>query len=128
MSDSDSRNGVLEIIESFVDKIQKIRMLLVGISVSALILAPFAIGMSAYLITHEQFYFILDEYDEFGTFLSALLGTVIVISIIWLTLGIRQYMMLKSWNERYVKYIKRKEEIDEKISSQFGLDEDQQSQ
>jgi hypothetical protein len=127
LSDDDSRQGVLEVIESFVDKIQKIRLLLAGISVSALILAPFAIGMSVYLITHEQFYFILDEYDEFGTFLSALLGTVIVISIIWLALGMRQYVMLKSWNERYTKYIKRKEEIDEKISSQFRLDDDQQS-
>lgn len=125
MSDEQSRQGVLDIIESFVERIQKIRRLLAGISISALILAPFAIGMSGYLITHKHFYFILSEYDEFGTFLSILLGIVIIISGVWLVLGMRQYLILKSWNERYSKYLKRKEQVDENISSQFDLDENQ---
>ncbi|MEW6042719.1 MAG: hypothetical protein AB1608_00445 [Thermoproteota archaeon] len=127
-SDPDkSRFSLIEIIESFIEKINSIRITLLGISISGLILAPFAIGMSAYLITHPHFFFVLDEYDEFGVFLSISLGIVIVVSLVWFVLGIRQYVILKSWNEKYVSYIRKKEKIDSEISSQFELDDDQNS-
>jgi hypothetical protein len=122
-----SRFGLIEIIEGFIDKINQIRKTLLGISLSALILAPFAIGLSVYLITHPHFFFVLDEYDEFGVFLSVSLGIIIVVSIVWFVLGVRQYVVLKSWNEKYSSYIKKREQIDNEISSQFGLDKDQET-
>ncbi|RJQ26207.1 hypothetical protein C4565_07295 [Candidatus Parcubacteria bacterium] len=114
-------------MEGFIDKINKIRKTLLGISISALILAPLAIGLSVYLITHPHFFFVLEEYDEFGIFLSIWLGIIIVVSVTWFVLGIRQYVMLKSWNEKYSSYVKKKEQVDSEISSQFGLDEDQET-
>lgn len=125
-SDSDkSRFSLIEVIESFIEKINNIRITLLSISISGLILAPFAIGMSAYLITHPHFFFVLDEYDEFGVFLSLSLGIIIVVSLVWFVLGIRQYLILKSWNEKYTRYIRKKEKVDSEISSQFELDDDQ---
>ncbi|MEM2785755.1 MAG: hypothetical protein QW652_03730 [Candidatus Nitrosotenuis sp.] len=125
-SDSDkSRFSLIEVIESFIEKINNIRITLLGISISGLILAPFAIGMSAYLITHPHFFFVLDEYDEFGVFLSISLAIVIVVSLVWFVFGMRQYVILKSWNEKYTRYIRKKEKIDSEISSQFELDDDQ---
>lgn len=120
-----SRFSMIEVIESFIEKINSIRITLLAISISGLILAPFAIGMSAYLITHPHFFFVLDEYDEFGVFLSVSLGIVIVVSLVWLVLGIRQYLILKSWNKKYINYIRKKKEVDDEISSQFELDDDQ---
>lgn len=122
-----SRFGLIEAIEGFIDKINQIRRTILGISISALILAPLAGGLSVYLITHPHFFFVLDEYDEFGVFLSISLGIIIVVSIIWFVLGIRQYIMLKSWNTKYSSYIKKREQIDSRISSEFGLDEDQET-
>ena len=122
-----TNHSVRFVIESFVEQIQKTRKLLFGVTISALILAPLAIGLSVYLVRHEHFFFILDEYDEFGTFLVLLLATIIVISSIWLVLGIRQFTMLKSWNARYLRYMEKKEKLDEKISSSFELDEDQET-
>lgn len=129
MEDSEeySNHSLRDVIESFVEQIQKTRRLLFGVTVSALILAPLSIGLSVYLARHEHFFFILDEYDEFGTFLGILLAIIIVISSIWLVLGIRQFTMLKSWNARYSSYMKKKEKLDEKISSSFELDEDQET-
>jgi uncharacterized membrane protein len=128
LEDSENSNhGIRDVIESFVEQIQTTKKLLFVITVSALILAPLAIGLSVYLVKHEHFFFILDEYDEFGTFLVVLLVTVIVVSTIWLVLGIRQFAMLKSWNARYSSYIKKKEKLDEKISASFDLDEDQET-
>ena len=126
-SDSQSRFSIIEVIEGFIDKIDQTRKTLLGISLSALILAPLAIGLSIYLILHPHFFFILDEYDEFGIFLGVSLAIIIIISISWLVLGIRQYMILKSWNKKYSNYIQRKDQIDNQISSEFNLDEDQES-
>lgn len=126
-TDDYSNYSIRDVIESFAEQIQKTRKMLFGITVSALILAPLAIGLSAYLVRHDHFFFILDEYDEFGTFLAILLIIIIVVSSIWLVLGIRQFTMLKSWNARYAKYMKKKEELDETISSSFELDEDQET-
>lgn len=131
MSDMDdvssARFSLVEVIEGFIDKINQMRKTLVGISISALILAPLAIGLSVYLIAHPHFFFILDEYDEFGTFLAISLGVIIIVSLAWLALGIRQYVMLKSWNEKYSNYTKKKELVDSEISSEFKLDEDQET-
>lgn len=131
MSDVDSFNAnrfsLVEIIEGFIEKINHIRKTLVGISVSALILAPLSIGLSAYLIMHPHFFFVLEEFDEFGTFLAVVLGIIITISIAWLVLGIRQYVLLKSWNKDYSNYVKRKEQVDNEITSEFKLDEDQET-
>ena len=122
-----SRFSIVSIIEGFIDKINKIRKTLLGISISALILAPLAIGLSAYLVTHPHFFFVLEEYDEFGLFLSIWLGIIIVVSITWFVLGIRQYVMLKSWNEKYSSYVRKKEQVDNDISAEFGLDKDQET-
>jgi hypothetical protein len=128
MESSDStRFSLVDVIEGFIDKINQIRSTLVGISISALILAPLAIGLSTYLITHPHFFFILEEYDEFGVYLSVALGIIIAVSIVWLVLGMRQYVMLKSWNQKYTNYLKKKEQVDDKISSEFGLDENQET-
>ncbi len=132
MSDVDnsfekSRLSIVELIESFIDKLNKTRKALLGISIFALLLAPLAIGLSAYLVTHPHFFFVLEEYDEFGTFLAVSLGIIIIVSIVWFVFGVRQYIMLKSWNEKYVNYVKKKEQVDSEISAEFGLDEDQET-
>ena len=126
-SDSQSRFSIIEVMDGFIDKINQIGKTLLGISISALILAPLAIGLSSYLILHPHFFFILDEYDEFGVFLAISLVIIIIISVSWLVLGIRQYLMLKSWNKKYSRYSQRQDQVDNQISSEFNLDEEQES-
>ena len=38
-----------------------------------------------------------------------------ILSIIWIVLGIRQYLVLSNWGKRYTKFKKQQEEIDKKI-------------
>ena len=97
---------------------------MLGVSVSAVILAPFAIGISLYLFTHTSFFIILEEQDEFGVFLAVMLAGMIVISGIWLYTGVRQYKSLSNWNQRYCSYLKKKQDLDSQIASEYRLDED----
>jgi hypothetical protein len=115
------RSNILTLMDSFVDQIFQIRRTLVGVSISALILAPIAIGLSIYLIRHPSFLAVIDNENEFGIVLSILLGTVIIISCIWLFAGTRQYIRIGSWNKQYKKYAAEKELMDQRIASHYGL-------
>ena len=119
-----ARADILNLVDSFIDQMSKIRAVLKGVSVSALILAPLAIGLSLFLVSHPSFFAVIDRESEFGLILVILLVLVIVISSIWIIIGIRQYRMVTSWNERYSNYVSNKEEIDRKIALDLGLQDD----
>lgn len=119
-----SRFDVLDLMDSFIQKILELRRILLGVSISGFILAPFAIGLSIFLLTHNHFFIVLEREYDFGVALSILLGLVIAISTGWMVTGIRQYKTLKSWNKKYQEYLQQKDEIDKKIASQYGLDQD----
>ncbi len=119
-----SRFDVLDLMDNFINKILELRRILLGVSLSGFILAPFAIGLSIFLLTHKNFFIVLDNEYDFGVALSILLGLIIAISIGWMITGIRQYKTLKSWNAKYQEYLQQKDDIDKKIASQYGLDQD----
>ena len=115
---------ILNLVDGFIDQISKIRTVLKGVSISALILAPIAIALSIFLLTHSSFFTILENEDEFGLVLLILLGSVIAIASVWIVAGLRQYRMISTWNKRYNDYILNKEEIQRTIASEFGFTED----
>jgi hypothetical protein len=117
-----SRYSILNLIETFIDQIFHIRKTLLGVSISAVIMAPIAIGLSVYLLRHPSFLAVLEIENEFGIVLGVLLGAIIINSLVWLVVGIRQYRLIGSWNKRYGNYIREKQEIDRTIASQYGED------
>lgn len=119
-----SRFDVLDLMDNFINKILELRRILLGVSISGFILAPFAIGLSIFLLTHKNFFIVLDNEYDFGVALSILLGLIIAISVGWMITGIRQYKTLKSWNKKYQEYLQQKDAIDKKIASKYGLDSD----
>lgn len=118
-----SRADVLGLLDGFIERMLEIRRILLGVSISAIVLAPFAIGLSIFLITHPRFFHVLEREYQFGAILSVLLGVIISISIVWIITGVKQYLTMKSWNERYSEYLKQKDEINKKIASDYGLDQ-----
>jgi hypothetical protein len=119
------RHNILNIIDSFIEQVFQIRKTLFGVSISALILAPLAIGLSIFLLQHRSFFAVLEIENEFGIILGILLIAVIIISSIWLIAGVKQYRSINTWNKRYKEYIKEKQEIDRNIGSRYGLDKSQ---
>jgi drug/metabolite transporter superfamily protein YnfA len=117
-----NRYNILSIIETFIEQIFHIRKTLLGVSISALIMAPVAIGLSVYLLRHPSFIATLDMENEFGIVLAVLLGAIIITSLVWLVVGIRQYRLIGSWNKRYGDYIREKQERDRTIASQYNED------
>ena len=116
------RHNVLTIIDSFIEQVLQIRKTLFGVSISALILAPLAIGLSIFLLQHPSFVAVLEIENEFGIALGILLIAVIIISSIWIIAGIKQYRSISTWNKRYNEYVKEKQELDRNITKRYGLD------
>lgn len=110
---------ILNLIDGFIDQISKIRTIVKGVSVSALILAPLAIVLSIFLLTHSSFFTILEDEDEFGLVLIILLGSVISISCVWIVAGLRQYRMISDWNKRYANYLTNREQVRKNIESEL---------
>ena len=111
-------------MDLFIEKIQQLKGLMLGVSFSALILAPLAIGISLYLLTHPKFLTLVESEVEFSLLLTVLLTVVLVTSGIWLVAGIRQFKSLSSWNKRYCDYLKKREDLDKDIATKYHLDEE----
>ena len=121
---SDDDNDIISLMDEFIEKIQHLKGVMLGVSLSGLILAPFAIGISLYLTMHPKFLLLLEQEDNFGLILIVLLVGILVTSGIWLIVGVIQFSSLSKWNNRYCNYLKRKENIDKTISSTYHLDEE----
>ena len=122
-----SRQGIMTLIESFIDNILQVKKTLFGLSISALVLAPLAIALSVFLLQDPSFFAVIEIENGFGLVLSVLLGAIIVVSSLWLIAGVKQYRSISSWNRRYDEYVKDKKEKDRRVgalSGAGGLDND----
>ena len=113
------RNNILNIIDSFIEQITKIRRFFIGVSISSIILAPIAISLALYLFTHQSFFRIVEAEKEFGFGLVVLLIAVVIISSILFVTGILQYRQIGSWHKKYESYKKEKDDVEQYISNKF---------
>ena len=118
------RNNILNIIDSFIEQITKIRRFFIGVSISSIILAPIAISLAIYLFTHQSFFKILEAEREFGFGLVVLLTSVIIISSIIFVTGILQYKQISIWHKKYELYKKEKDAVEQYITNKFKFDID----
>jgi len=121
---NDERKDILSSMDEFIEKIQHLKGIMLGVSLSALILAPLAIIISLYLSTHPKFLLLIEQEGDFGILLMVTIVVILVTSGIWLVAGLRQFNSLNKWNNRYYNYLKKKEQLDQSISSQYDLDEE----
>ncbi len=120
-----SRNDIISTLDDIIEKVQNLRGIMLGVSLSALVLAPFAIVISIYLATHPHFLVVIESENEFGFVLIVLLVGILTISGMWLYTGIKQFRTLSGWNKRYRKYLNKREQLDSEISSEYGLGHDE---
>ncbi len=121
--EDEERKNVLWLLDSFIDQVNSMRKFLGGVAISAIIMTPFALMLSVFLITHPSFFAILEKEDQFGLMLLTLLILIIVISSILFITGLLQYRKIKSWYKNYQEYRRITDDIDKKISEKFDFDD-----
>lgn len=122
-----SPQNVIRLIDGFIEQMRQTRKTLalaLSLSISSIVVAPVAIGLSIFLLQHPSFFAILERENEFGLVLIVFLIGVIILSLLCLVVGIKQYRSINSWNKKYSVYSKKKEELDRNIASEYDLDQD----
>jgi len=61
---------------------------------------------------------VLELENEFGLVLGILLCALIIISAIWIVVGIKQYRSISVWDKRYNDYVKHKAALDRRLALQ----------
>ena|SRR5215831_17449614 len=118
-----SRLDIVTSMDEFIFQMLKIRRTLLYISISALILAPLAIGLSLFLMSHPTFFAVLEIENEFGIVLGILLVLLIIISITMIIAGIRQCRsIVVKWTKGYREFQREREEADRKIAGEYGIE------
>ncbi len=120
---SEERKNVLWLLDSFIDQINNMRKFLGGVAIAAIIMTPFALILSIFLLTHPSFFTILDQEDQFGVMLLTLLVLIIMISAVLFITGILQYRKIRVWYRNYIEYRRMNEDIDKKISEKFDFED-----
>jgi hypothetical protein len=116
-----SRLEIITAMDDFINQILKIRKTLLGVSISAMLLASLAIGLTFFLVAHPTFFAVLEIENEFGIVLSTLLALLMIISIMWIIAGIKQYRsIVLEWTKGYKQFLTVKEEADRKIADEYG--------
>lgn len=116
------RLDILKLLDDFIENVMRIKKTLIGLSLSALVLAPFAVFLSLYLIFNPSFFAILAIEPEFGLALLLMLAAVIIISFIWMITGLKHYKSIMKWNKKYEEFSRMKQEMDRQILSKYGFD------
>jgi hypothetical protein len=127
-NDTTERQNVISLMDSFIEQLSQTKKTLVlafSLSISSIVLAPLAVGLSIFLILHPSFFAILEKEEEFGVFLMILLAGIIIVSLTWLVTGFKQYRSISSWNKKYNLFLKKKKAIDTDIVAEYDLDKDQ---
>jgi hypothetical protein len=122
-----STQNVIRLIDGFIEQMRQTRKTLalaLSLSISSIVVAPVAMGLSIFLLQHPSFFAILERENEFGLVLIVFLIGVIILSLLCLVVGIKQYRSINSWNKKYSVYSKKKEELDRNIASEYDLDQD----
>ena len=122
-----SPQNVIRLIDGFIEQMRQTRKtmaLALSLSISSIVVAPVAIGLSIFMLQHPSFFAILERENEFGLVLIAFLIGVIILSLVCLVVGIKQYRSINSWNKKYSVYSKKKEELDRNIATEYDLDQD----
>lgn len=125
MSREHSRNDIISTLDDIIEKVQRLRGIMLGMSLSVVVLAPFAIIISVYLATHPHFLVVVENENEFGYVLLIMIVGILTVSGIWLYTGIKQFRTLSGWNKRYRNYRTKREQLDNEISSEYRLGQDE---
>jgi uncharacterized membrane protein len=76
-------------------------------------------------ITQEDYHNIKEKISEHGKpnpLLRPPEFTIFVISLVWLAIGIRQWIVLSKWDKKYKQFKERQKEIDKKFEDEADKD------
>ena len=116
MPEEERKPTLLETLDDLIFHMNNARTIFVILGVSSIVLAPIAIVVAAFFLLHPFFLrsLIIREPVVGISFLIYLVLTVIM-SALWLIVGLREYRFLSRWDQRFRSFLSLKERIDREL-------------
>ncbi|MCP8312278.1 MAG: hypothetical protein L6M37_04930 [Candidatus Methylarchaceae archaeon HK02M1] len=112
--------SLLETLDDLIFHMNDARITFIILSISSLIIAPIAIIMAMVFTVNPAFLrWLLNRNLFFGLIFLFYIILVMILSSIWLFVGLREYRFLSKWNERFKKYISLKERVDKELQKEL---------
>ncbi|MCP8304003.1 MAG: hypothetical protein H3Z50_00800 [archaeon] len=112
--------SLLETLDDLIFHMNDARVTFIILSISSLIIAPIAIIMAIVFTFNPAFLrWLLNRNLFFGLIFLIYIILVVILSSIWLFVGLREYRFLSKWNERFKKYISLKERVDRELQKEL---------
>jgi hypothetical protein len=122
---SDRRRGnIFEVLDELIFHLNTTKSMFTMLIVSSFILAPLAIIVAAVISIHPAFLgLILNRLPGVGLIIITFIGITVVLSAIWLAIGIKERAFFSAWNTRFSRFISLKERIDRELEEGVGEEE-----
>ena len=112
--------GLLELIDRLILHINSERTWFNILIATSIFTAPISILFTFYLLLHRKliaYIFLRDP--RLGVLATAYFALIIIVSLLWLIVGIKEYKFLSKWNRRFRKYFSLKEQLDRELRKEF---------
>lgn len=122
MSDPERRrNNIFEVLDELIFHLNTTKSMFTLLIVSSFILAPLAIVVAAVITLHPAFLgLLLNRLPGVGTIIIAFIGITVVLSAVWLAIGIKERAFFSAWNTRFNRFISLRERIDRELEEGAG--------
>lgn len=122
---SDRRRGnIFEVLDELIFHLNTTKSMFTMLIVSSFILAPLAIIVAAVISIHPAFLgLILNRLPGVGLMIIAFIVITVVLSAIWLAIGIKERAFFSAWNTRFSRFMSLKERIDRELEEGVGEEE-----
>jgi hypothetical protein len=120
MSDR-KRGSIFEVLDELIFHLNTTKSMFTFMIVSSFILAPLAIIVAAVFAFNPRFLpFIVDRVPGVASILIAFIVIVVILSAIWLAIGIKERAFFSAWNSRFSRFMSLKERIDRELEDGVG--------
>jgi hypothetical protein len=127
--DSERRENIFEIMDGIIDQLNKTKKLFIIMILTIMIIPPIVFAIS-FALLGPSFQFEGDGFRRHGGFAGPQRGFLfgagpfipILIVLVWLGIGIRQWFALSKWSKRYERYRELQKKIDEKLDNDLKND------
>ncbi len=148
--DKKSRENLFEILDGMMINLSRTKKMFMIMILTTLIIPPIALlvtttlfdspfhekfeekleerlqrQLNAGLITHDEYLSIKEKitsHEKPNPLLRPPEFTIFVISLIWLGIGVRQWIVLSKWDKKYKQFKEKQKEIDKKFEDGFDKD------
>lgn len=116
MSRDKGKDSIFEILDDIIYHLNTSKRIFSILILSAFILAPITLILAGIIAGHPKLlFFIINREPEVVFIVILHIIVTIMMSILWLAIGIKEYAFFNRWEERFKRFMEKRERVDKEL-------------